>query len=429
MSTDPLHNLMSIAALNNMAASTSQPHIPSQPVNESHYQASVLSPQSPSKPSQTIPENTQRNPNPVTLPPNDITTSSFPQPQAPSISSLLSPSVFLALLLLLLPSRLLSQLPLPTAHTVLTLLFLVLFFSRRTMPNLVHGALLLVQCLLLHHVPTLFVPETARAVLKSRLVLAGTLGAAAYFTVSFTIIFLSAILLNALGLVLVTSLASTHLRNGGTEENLDLTRQGQWLTSLAAITGNENGLLASEIKMLMVHLPVALSEFIATYILSTGSSNMLLLHNGTVATQLHVLDVVSYGVAGAAGLSIATALLSPMWGTSVTGLWPAFSDAADCGSSVLLRLATQMLVNVAVAERMLKVGEGKIFWALVLVFMIRFVDSVLNDFAMVRNKSGQFHLQYIFRAMQGVVLGATCYVAWSRLEMALLVEKGLRSLS
>lgn len=175
------------------------------------------------------------------------------------------------------------------------------------------------------------------------------------------------------------------------------------------------------------NVPDSLTHATIAYALSTGFSSMLLLSDGSVATELRVQDVVSYGVAGAAGLAITTTLLFPMLNATMPSVFLAVFDAAECACAVLMRVATQVLVSVAVAERELKLGPGNVFHALLLVGAVRFVDAGLNHAAVQRRENSGDRLLYVLRATQGALLCATCYVAWGRLGMAMVAEMGMRA--
>lgn len=343
------------------------------------------------------------------------------RPRPPSSPYILSLSAFFALLFIL-PSSILPTLPLPTTHTVLTLIFLLLLLRKSTTPNILHGSLLFAQCVFLHYVPILFVPITAHAVIKSRIVLAGTLGTTAHLALISNLIVVWVLLISAPCFFFFYRFIKSHMENGGTEQSHVFTPLFQLLSSLK--NGNEQ---SSAMKILLFTPPLAVGHAIVAYILSTGSSVLLLLPDGSVGSQLRVQDVVSYGVAGAAGLAITTSLLPPMLCTLVDNIWPALCDVMDDGCAVLLRIVTQVLVSVAVAESELRIGEGNVFWVLLFVAAIQFVYSSLNHVAVEKLQHGLVEQRYVLRATQAAFLGAACYVAWGRLMAAILAEGGARA--
>lgn len=155
---------------------------------------------------------------------------------------------------------------------------------------------------------------------------------------------------------------------------------------------------------------------------------MLLLPDGTLASQLRVQDVVSYGVAGAAGIAITIILLPSLWNTTAHEIWPVCYEAMSTSSSVLLTVATQILVSVSVAESELKIGRGNVLRALLLVAAIRFLNSGLSHIVAVPTMQ-QRHVWYRFLLpmAHSALLVATFYEAWKRLSIAMLAEGAARA--
>lgn len=269
-------------------------------------------------------------------------------PLPPSSESVFKPSTLALLMFTLTPLSLVHRLPLPATHNPVTLFCVLLFMrARPTFPSRIYSLLMFSLVVLLQQGMVHFHADAAaRSALYSRMLTCATLGLALQTGAKLTVIVVWSAAVFLFGALLLGRYMTEFLSSGGTAEQLQGTGVMRGLERFSQGAGG------GAYGYVSVVLPEAAVEAATAVLLARGYATVVVGAGGRVAHAVGVADVAAFSAAGAAGLAIGKHVVPGMWGAgAVGGMREAARRAADSACVVGMRVGTQVLVGVAVAER------------------------------------------------------------------------------